>query len=178
MRPPEPENASAIGFSDSLWNFVQRCWDGQMELRPKVAEVVSQLKRAAADWDGVMPPCAQVERVVPACPEPVSDSMEHCKLCILIFPWFDPLNNGIGGIFVGLSPGVIPKSPTKSQAFPTLFDPPSTLPARRSKLPTYTSAEIPTAARRQSPPMHVHRFENGHHITFFQPLLGASAALG
>ena len=86
IRPLKPENASAIGFSDSLWDFVQRCWDGQMELRPKVAEAVSQLKRAAADWDGVMPPCAQVESVVSASPEPVLDSMAHCKLWILILP--------------------------------------------------------------------------------------------
>jgi hypothetical protein len=50
MRPHKPENASAIGFFDSLWGFVQRCLDGEMELRPKVAEVVSQLERAAADW--------------------------------------------------------------------------------------------------------------------------------
>jgi serine/threonine protein kinase len=56
VRPTKPKNASAIGFSDSLWSFVQRCWDGKMELRPKVAEVVTQLERAAADWDGVMPP--------------------------------------------------------------------------------------------------------------------------
>jgi len=84
VRPTKPENAPAIGFSDSLWDFVQRCWDGEMELRPKVVEVVSQLKRAAADWDGVMPPCAQVKSVVSATPDPVSDSMANGKLWILI----------------------------------------------------------------------------------------------
>ena len=61
VRPTKPENASAIRFSDSLWDFVQRCWDGNMELRPKVVEVVSQLKIAVADWDKVVPPCIQVE---------------------------------------------------------------------------------------------------------------------
>ena len=59
-----PENASSIGFSDSLWDFVQRCWDDDMELRPKVAEVVTHLEGAAANWDGLMPPCVQVVNVV------------------------------------------------------------------------------------------------------------------
>ena len=56
VRPHKPENASAIGFSDSLWRFTQRCWDGEMELRPKVAEVVTELGRAAAGWVGIMLP--------------------------------------------------------------------------------------------------------------------------
>jgi len=84
VRPTKPESASAIGFSDPLWSFVQRCWDGEMGLRPKATEVISQLERAAAGWDGVMPACAQVESVVSAVPDPVSDSMAHCKLWILI----------------------------------------------------------------------------------------------
>jgi len=84
VHPTKPENASAIGFSDSLWSFVQHCWDREMELRPKVAEVVSQLESAATDWNGVMPPCAQVESVVSAPSDPMEDSMAHGKLCILI----------------------------------------------------------------------------------------------
>ena len=80
VRPPKPEDASAIGFSDPLWSFVQRCWDGEMKLRPRIAEVVSQLERAVADWDGVMPPCAQVEGVVSASQEPTPDSKTHGKL--------------------------------------------------------------------------------------------------
>ena len=66
VRPTKPKDASAIGSSDSLWNFVQHCWDGKMKLRPKVGEVVSQLERAAADWGRVMPPCAPLETVAPA----------------------------------------------------------------------------------------------------------------
>src|SRR5258708_7088197 len=38
-RPDKPENASVLGFSDSLWNFTQRCW-GKMGLRPDIREVV------------------------------------------------------------------------------------------------------------------------------------------
>ena len=55
VRPPKPENASAIGFSDSLWRFTQRCWNGDPQSRPKDAEVVAELERAAADWVGAMP---------------------------------------------------------------------------------------------------------------------------
>ncbi|KAF9789222.1 kinase-like domain-containing protein [Thelephora terrestris] len=50
-RPEKPANAPAIGFSDSLWTFAQRCWDGDRTLRPKVAEVVTRLAEAAANWN-------------------------------------------------------------------------------------------------------------------------------
>ena len=86
VRPTKPENASAIGFVDPLWSFVQRCWDGDMKLRPKVTEVVSQLERAAADWDGVMPPYVRVESVASASPESVSDSTSDHEFEILILP--------------------------------------------------------------------------------------------
>ena len=84
VRPAKPGDASAIGFSDSLWSFVQRCWDEKMELRPKVGEVVAQLERAAADWNRVMPPYLQVESVTSASPEPVSGSAVHGEFEILI----------------------------------------------------------------------------------------------
>jgi len=54
-RPDKPENASAIGFSDPLWDFAQRCWDGRIEMRPKAGEVVAHLWEAAAGWDGPTP---------------------------------------------------------------------------------------------------------------------------
>ena len=52
-RPDKPDNASVIGFSDPLWYFTQRCWDGKIEVRPKVGEVVTHLREAAAGWDGL-----------------------------------------------------------------------------------------------------------------------------
>lgn len=85
-RPSQPENASAIGFSDSLWGFVQRCWDGNSELRPKAAEVVSQLAKVAVDWDGVSEPRARIESLASAPPEPNPDSMACCKSQILTPP--------------------------------------------------------------------------------------------
>ena len=73
-RPDKPENAPSIGFSDPLWGFTQRCWDGKMELRPRVGEVVAQLGEAAANWDGLMPPCAQAENFASCSEEETSDS--------------------------------------------------------------------------------------------------------
>ena len=85
VRPTKPRGASAIKFSDSLWSFVQRCWDNKMELRPKVAEVVAQLERAEADWDGVMPPHVQAEDIASLSQESMLDPMEHCEFETLIF---------------------------------------------------------------------------------------------
>ena len=118
VRPTRPENASAIGLSDPLWSFVQRCWDGEMELRPKVAEVVSQLGRATAAWDGVMPPCG---RIFSATPDLVPDSVTHGKLWILIFLRFFSLNYGTGGIFIGSSPSVVPDPEPDSMAHGKLW---------------------------------------------------------
>jgi len=55
-----------------------------MRMRPMAGEVVSRLERAAANWDGVMSPYVQVECVISASPDPVSDFMAHRKLRILI----------------------------------------------------------------------------------------------
>ena len=58
-RPAKPVNASAIGFSDSLWGFTQRCWGKNIESRPEVRELVTHLGEVAAGWNGLMPPCSQ-----------------------------------------------------------------------------------------------------------------------
>jgi len=60
MRPTKPEDSSAIGLSDSLWAFAQRCWDGKAESRPRAGEVVAHLGEAAANWNYLMPPSGQV----------------------------------------------------------------------------------------------------------------------
>jgi len=62
-RPTKPEDASAIGFSDSLWDFTERCWSGEIESRPKAWEVVTHLGEAAAEWGELMPPSIQTESV-------------------------------------------------------------------------------------------------------------------
>ena len=135
VRPAKPENASAIGISDSLWDFVGRCWDGNMELRPKIGEVVAELERAAADWDGVMLPCVQAENVASVSKEPMSGSMEHCEFAILILPRYCSLNNGIGGIFAESS-STVPESPTKSGTFSSSSDTLNTPSTQCTELPS------------------------------------------
>jgi len=85
LRPDKPENASAIGFSDSLWDFAQRCWDEDMGSRPQVEEVVVHLGVAAAGWDGVMSP-RNAEDVASGSNDPTSDTMKYGEFEILIFP--------------------------------------------------------------------------------------------
>jgi len=85
LRPDEPVNASSIGFSGSLWALSQRCWGGDVKLRPKAAEVVAQLGRDVVNWHGLMPPCAPAEDVTPDSEEPMSDS-EDCEFETLILP--------------------------------------------------------------------------------------------
>ena len=57
-----------------------------MELRPKVGEVVTQLREAAADWKGVMPPCAQAGDAAPGSEESDPDPEEFSEFQILILP--------------------------------------------------------------------------------------------
>ena len=63
-RPAKPEDASDVGFSESLWAFTQNCWDRTMESRPKVGEIVTRLRVASVDWGRLMPPHSQVRGVV------------------------------------------------------------------------------------------------------------------
>ena len=84
LRPDKPENASSIGFSDLLWGFVQRCWDADGKLRPNVMEVVTHLGEAAANWNGFMPPCVEVENVPSGFKEFASGSIEDCEFETLI----------------------------------------------------------------------------------------------
>ena len=80
LRPDKPANASAIGLSEPLWNFVQRCWDQDRDSRPRVTDVVKHLARATGNWHGLMPPCSVVENATPASEEAMSDTMQYGKL--------------------------------------------------------------------------------------------------
>ena len=134
LRPNKPEDASSIGFSDLLWSFVQRCWDGDMKLRPKVTEIVTHLEEAAANWKELMPPSVQTEDVAPDPEEAKSGSVEDCKFNILILLWYHLSNNATGKIFQ-LSSGVDQEHTTESQTTSGLFsrlDAPST---QRSESP-------------------------------------------
>lgn len=77
-RPEKPQDSSAIGFSESLWDFTQRCWSGKAELRPKVGELVTHLEKAAADWvHGPMPPHIRSKDAAPDSGEEQLDSIQH-----------------------------------------------------------------------------------------------------
>ena len=77
LRPDRPANSSVIGLSDSLWDFVQRCWDHDVKSRPKIGEVVEHLAKEAAIWDRVMPPSEPWNDVCVS--EPVMDSRGCCE---------------------------------------------------------------------------------------------------
>jgi len=94
-RPDKPENALAIGLSDSLWDFTQRCWDGKVELRPEVGEVVMRLGEAAASWDGLMPPCPRAGDVASDPEESELDSGGPSEFSIPNLPWYYLLSNVI-----------------------------------------------------------------------------------
>ena len=82
-RPDKPECASEIGFSDSLWDLTQLCWDSDRKRRPKVAEVVECLGEVAANWREPMPPRVRLE---PATPIPSGEEFAHRESEMLIFP--------------------------------------------------------------------------------------------
>ena len=86
LRPKEPGNASTIGFSDSLWDFVQRCWYGNMKLRPQVAELVAHLGRTAREWNRPMPPHVEVGNVTSTSHNATSTLSEHGKSYNLVVP--------------------------------------------------------------------------------------------
>ena len=58
LRPTKHSNASNIGFSDPLWNFVELCCDQDMRLRPSAEEVVKSLYAAIANRDVLTPSTA------------------------------------------------------------------------------------------------------------------------
>ena len=60
LRPPKPENAGEVGISDSLWELIQKCWDGEKTRRPQIQEVVDGVGEAAASWHELIPPSTVV----------------------------------------------------------------------------------------------------------------------
>jgi len=146
-RPEKPENALAIGFSDSLWGFTQRCWDGKMESRPKVGEVVTHLGEAAADWVGLMPPCAHAENFASCSEEETSDS-EFGEFEVLSLPLYCSPSRGTDGLFLSSSSD-FPESPVESETGSRRFKRPSTPPIQRDEQSEKGSREAITELFRQ-----------------------------
>ena len=104
-----------------------------MKLRPKVTEVVTHLGEAAANWDGLMPPCVQVVNVV-SDPEETSGTTLHSEFEIFILLWYHSSINGTGGIFPSSS-DVDPERITESQTTSGLFAPPRTVSTQHTEPP-------------------------------------------
>ena len=49
-RPPRPRDSEKLGFSDDVWETLQRCWEKEPSARPPVDIVSACLKRAAETW--------------------------------------------------------------------------------------------------------------------------------
>lgn len=113
----------AIGFSDPLWGFTKRCWDGVREARPTAGEIVTQLGGATANWNTVMPSCPQVEDAIYDS-DSTSDSGEFGEFEFLIPFRHYPLSNGADTIQSPLTD--VQESPTKLEVTSGPFNHPST----------------------------------------------------
>jgi len=49
-RPEKPEDAASYGFTDGLWEIVERCWSADLGTRPTLEAVLSCLHEAAPRW--------------------------------------------------------------------------------------------------------------------------------
>jgi len=49
-RPERPEDAARFGFTDELWEIVERCWSADRDTRPTLEAVLSCLREAASRW--------------------------------------------------------------------------------------------------------------------------------
>jgi len=54
-RPPIPRDSEKLGFTDSVWGSLQRCWEKQPSARPKIDAVSACLKQAAETWEVDVP---------------------------------------------------------------------------------------------------------------------------
>ena len=70
IRPSKPANAETVGISESLWELIQKCWDGVSGWRPQIREVVAGVGRAANNWHTDMPPGSAQPEVADNIEEP------------------------------------------------------------------------------------------------------------
>ena len=49
-RPPRPRDSEKLGFSDKVWDSLQRCWEKKQSARPSIDAVSTCLKQAAETW--------------------------------------------------------------------------------------------------------------------------------
>ena len=65
-----------IGISDSLWKLIQDCWNGKIEQRPQIQEVVKEVGHAADNWHTNMPPSG-AEQSEDSLIDEQSDELKH-----------------------------------------------------------------------------------------------------
>ena len=74
-RPPRPEDPVSIGFSQGTWDFVERCWNENPELRPSATEALDHFRRAARTSTDVGPgPTVPIRE-----PHPKWESLCECN---------------------------------------------------------------------------------------------------
>jgi len=49
-RPKKPDDVTSLGFTDGLWEIVERCWSADRDARPTLEAVLSCLGEAALRW--------------------------------------------------------------------------------------------------------------------------------
>ena len=77
-RPPRPEDPVAVGFGQGMWEFVEKCWDKNPQLRPSATEALDHFRRAAMTSTDVDPgPTVPIRE--PAHPKPESSSVNLCE---------------------------------------------------------------------------------------------------
>jgi len=51
VRPKRPEKLIRLGFTEGLWDTVNRCWLEDWKARPGVEDILSHLNDALPSWD-------------------------------------------------------------------------------------------------------------------------------
>lgn len=54
-RPPRPRNSEKLGFTDHVWEVLQKCWDKDPSARPPIDDVSACLKQGTEIWVADVP---------------------------------------------------------------------------------------------------------------------------
>ena len=49
-RPQKPRDSERLGFTDGVWEVLQRCWEKEPSARPLIDDISDCLKQAAKTW--------------------------------------------------------------------------------------------------------------------------------
>jgi len=84
-RPSKPEDPVGVGFGQGMWEFIEKCWDGNPKQRPIAREAVEHFKHATHTSMVVNPgPTTLVcEPSTQAPSKSGNSSKSSCECCIL-----------------------------------------------------------------------------------------------